>query len=374
MNEENDVLQINIPKKIKVGYNKREDTYTGKLAYVIYYDNKGKLRKEASWESWRDKKLGADDFDNIPTSGFVLNKKVGDYKSDWNHRMAHIRVYDPRGFEFEIGVENLLFILQECTSTKGKGLEGDFVYAFDGKDLVLLPCESEDYKASQVFTNAQNQKVTKADMKEGCVYINKKMQKVIYLGKHKWYEVDMYGRDDTLYKYKDSGEKHIFAYADFDKKKNEWRYSSRYFADSGFTKLSSKVSDVIVSDYADIYDDFKKSLEGAGIKEVELVPSKTHDFSYLGEYQKFLLTVGNDNLMVNFRRDGYLQHYWGGHNDSNTYRMFATHKVIIEGNSIKYERVELDLRSITLGEIKRLQFLEFSGKLHNNKNIKINFH
>ena len=35
-----------IPEKIKVGYNSRNDTYTKKLAYIIYYDNKGVLRKE----------------------------------------------------------------------------------------------------------------------------------------------------------------------------------------------------------------------------------------------------------------------------------------------------------------------------------------
>jgi hypothetical protein len=40
----------------------------------------------------------------------------------------HIVVYDPRGFEFEISIPNLLYILQECTSTKGKGLDGEFVY------------------------------------------------------------------------------------------------------------------------------------------------------------------------------------------------------------------------------------------------------
>ena len=42
-----------LPKKIKAGYIKREDTYTGKLAYVIYYDEKNTLRKEKSWNSWR---------------------------------------------------------------------------------------------------------------------------------------------------------------------------------------------------------------------------------------------------------------------------------------------------------------------------------
>ena len=45
---------IFIPKIINVGYQNRSGTYTGKLAYVIYYDEKGKLRKEASWNNWRD--------------------------------------------------------------------------------------------------------------------------------------------------------------------------------------------------------------------------------------------------------------------------------------------------------------------------------
>ena len=37
-------MSIYIPEKIKVGYQNRNDTYTKKLAYVIYYDEKGKLR------------------------------------------------------------------------------------------------------------------------------------------------------------------------------------------------------------------------------------------------------------------------------------------------------------------------------------------
>jgi hypothetical protein len=41
------------------------------------------------------------------------------------------------GFEFEISIPNLLYILQECTSTKGKGLDGEFVYAWDGKDFSI---------------------------------------------------------------------------------------------------------------------------------------------------------------------------------------------------------------------------------------------
>ena len=69
---------FNIPEKIHVGYQNRDDTYTGKLAYVIYTDDKGKLRKERSWNGWRDHKIDSQDFENIPTDGFVLNKKVGE--------------------------------------------------------------------------------------------------------------------------------------------------------------------------------------------------------------------------------------------------------------------------------------------------------
>ena len=128
---------IFVPKTINVGYQNRSGTYTGKLAYVIYYDEKGKLRKEASWNSWRD--------DKIP------NKKAGDYSTGWDHRHAYCRVYDPRGFEFEITIENLLYILENANCIKGKGLEGEFIYGWDGKDLVLMPVESPDYKQISEF-------------------------------------------------------------------------------------------------------------------------------------------------------------------------------------------------------------------------------
>jgi len=37
---------IFLPKTIKVGYQSRSDTYTGQLAYVIYYDQRNVLRKK----------------------------------------------------------------------------------------------------------------------------------------------------------------------------------------------------------------------------------------------------------------------------------------------------------------------------------------
>lgn len=181
---------IYIPEKIKVGYQNRSDTYTKKLAYVIYYDEKGKLRKETSWNNWRDEKIEANDFDNEPTRGFVLNKKVGDYAGDWgNHRQAYCRIYDPRGFEFEITINNLLYILENCDCLKGKGLDGEFVYGWDGKDLVLIPVDSPDYKEIKIRTDKiQNGKRFKGkDLIIGATYLTKNNQKWVYMGRFdKW--------------------------------------------------------------------------------------------------------------------------------------------------------------------------------------------
>lgn len=181
-------MAIYIPKKIKVGYNKRSDTYTGKLAYVIYYDEKGKLRKETSWNNWRDNKIDPDEFDNEPTEGFVLNKHVGGVEEQWgwNARKTYCRIYDPRGFEFEIDIANLLWILEHCNSIKGKGLDGNFVYGWDGKDLVLIPVDSPDYKDFIKLSNNinKNENIKTKDLKIGATYVDRNNQEYIYMGRY----------------------------------------------------------------------------------------------------------------------------------------------------------------------------------------------
>jgi hypothetical protein len=76
------MANIFVAPKIKIGFQNRTDTFIGKLAYVIYYDEKGKLRKEKSWQSWRDKSIEPQDFDNVPTDGFTINKDIKRYRTD----------------------------------------------------------------------------------------------------------------------------------------------------------------------------------------------------------------------------------------------------------------------------------------------------
>lgn len=182
---------IFVPKKINVGFQNRQGTYTGKLAYVVYFDEKGNLRKEASWNSWRDNKIPNEIYDNEPTEGFVLNKKVGGVEESWgwDPRKTYTRVYDPRGFEFEITIPNLLWILENCNCIKGKGLEGQFVYGWDGKELLLVPVDSTDYKEiekkNEIFHN--NSFIKAKELKIGATYMDKDDNIYTYMGKFERY-------------------------------------------------------------------------------------------------------------------------------------------------------------------------------------------
>lgn len=192
---------IFIPTKINVGFQERKDTYTGKLAYVIYFDEKGKLRKETSWQGWRDESIPNEIYDNEPMEGFVLNKKVGGDRYGWNPRQTYTRVYDPRGFEFEITIPNLLWILENCNCIKGKGLEGEFVYGWDGKELVLVPVESSDYKEIQEKNKVihNNTFIKTRDLIIGATYADLNGNQYVYMGKSKpWKkEISEYPLDDT---------------------------------------------------------------------------------------------------------------------------------------------------------------------------------
>jgi hypothetical protein len=280
-----------IPGTIKVGYQKRTDTYTGQLAYVIYTDHKGKLRKESSWESWRDKKIDPQEFENKPTSGFVLNKKVGGTRYDWNPRQTYARVWDPRNFEFEITVPNLLFILQETNSIKGKGLEGEFVYAWDGTQLVLLPACSKEYKDCTDFTTAQASKVTKKDMVEGCSYLMRDMTPVMYLGKHGFCVKHGYRVEDI--NYKPIGNHHVFLNLKPKEKEDGWDYKYRkYIHQTGFTKIAVKTSEEPLSSYADEYESFRESKycqKTLDLKLVKAIPDLREDDRISGWASQVLL-------------------------------------------------------------------------------------
>lgn len=177
---------IFIPKKLKVGYQERSDTFTKRLAYVIYYDERGKLRKERSWEGWRHNKITPDDFDNEPRSGFVFNKGVQRDRY-WGSGRNMIRVWDPRNFEFEISVDNLMGLLMHSDVSK-REIQQECVFAWQGTELLLLPTNSVEYTEAQAHTAKQDMKVSAKELVPGRTYSAKKYDaQLTYLGYREWY-------------------------------------------------------------------------------------------------------------------------------------------------------------------------------------------
>lgn len=257
-----------VPAKLKVGFQNRQDCYTGKLAYVVYYNAKNKLRKETSWEGWRDKKIAPVEYDNVPTEGFVLNKRVGGGRSyDWYDwvRDTKVRIFDPRGFEFEITVPNLLYILQEADCSRGKGLEGKFLYAWDKKDLVLLPAGSQQYKDSAEFTLLQNQRVKVKDLIPGATYVTKQQEEMIFLGRLPCnFMRDKYGYTPSRIPVSGNPtEAKLFVFRHGDKFRH-YKNTSRI--------ATCKIQEP-AENYAELMEAFQATPQGSSIASLELVPA-----------------------------------------------------------------------------------------------------
>lgn len=195
-----------IPKKLHIGFQKRNDTFTGKLAYIIYEDEKGVLRKEKSWNSWRDESIETIVIDNVPTPNFVFNKGVHRDNYYFGSGRHVFRIYDPRDFEFEITVDNVIGILMHSDVCKRDIVE-QCVYAWAGTDLVLLPVNSKEYQESVKFTAKQSEKVSAKSLVKGMVYERKKHAgQWMYIGYYPYMELEKW----TQFTQHNKGKRHVF--------------------------------------------------------------------------------------------------------------------------------------------------------------------
>jgi len=323
---------IFIPKTIKVGYQERKDTYTGQLAYIVYYDQRNVLRKEKSWQSWRDDKIEPQEFSNEPTSGFVLNKKVGDYSNGWDHRKSYCRVFDPRNFEFEITIENLLYILENASSIKGKGLEGDFVYGWDGKDLLLMPVDSPDYKEITKYSEMilKNNYVKVKELILGATYKTKTNEEWIYMGRFDYhtikYDRASRSQNNSYYGYSrysydeikvnvNKGKHHFFV------KKTEDYLDNPYLSVLTIKSLGERFVDTVstycVENYADLFEKLECKTEYSPYDEskdkyirytFDEFDNSVNNGSRWKEYyddvkNKYEVYLGRDNLYYYQKKD-----------------------------------------------------------------------
>jgi hypothetical protein len=168
-----------IPEKLCIG---RRET-TPSLVYVTYYDAKNVLRKKVSFDNWRDKKIPLLEPKNKPFKKLYIGNSVGGVKHSWssNARQEYVRVTHPDGHTFELTLPNFLFLLTNSSSKEGV-IEGNFVFAWGGTELLVLPTSTPEYKDCLTFTQDQGKKISARELVKGYTYKTKKGDFYIYLG------------------------------------------------------------------------------------------------------------------------------------------------------------------------------------------------
>ena len=161
-----------------------------KVAFVSYYDEKGKFRHETSFNKWVSQDVPTEEHKNVPTKGFKIFKQANRYS--WNrfcsYRNVSVEVQDPRGWVFEISHDNLAWIIDNCNIFEGD-IEGEFVYGWDGKDRVLIPCASDTYrdlaKRSEKLINKGY--IYPNELKPYHVYKTKRGELFAFIGRFDYY-------------------------------------------------------------------------------------------------------------------------------------------------------------------------------------------
>ena len=291
-----------------------------------------------SWSSWRDDKIEPEEFANEPISGFVLNKKVGDYSGSWGeHRQAYCRIYDPRGFEFEITINNLLFILEHCVCRPGKGLDGEFVYGWEGKDLVLLPVNSPDFKEIKSYTKRINTSVDLKgkDLKIGATYTTKDNEEWVYLGRFdKWSEQCCSDPVSIDSKNKYSWDRFENVWVESrNKGKHYWFFNKdakykfeRIVIQKGLSKkIIGVVDESCVQNYSDLYEEIEgmKEFSPVDYSKDEIIACPFEDFAnyFSGEGWKCGYFRNNKNEEVRVIRNGEEYRYYILHRKVDVYHL-----------------------------------------------------
>jgi hypothetical protein len=255
---------------------------------------------------------------------------------------------------------------------KGKGLEGAFVYAWDGKDLVLLPTTSLDYQESQKFTEMQSQKIGVKDLVEGCTYKTKQMEEYIYLGKFNWFE-EHYRYSSDRHDKVSCGKRQVFY------KVEKPKYGERIESFTGLAKFATKTNDTPVSNYAELLDEFNKSKFSGIINNLEEIDAyiptelsysyhsqENFGFCYLplgnNQYEQYVL----ESDEVEYSNNSYYNSR--SRNRVKTYKLTAKKVVTVKDGEIKLKTIKPKLiEKISYQTIKDMK-LKLVTINKNNKN------
>ena len=112
------------------------------------------------------------------------------------------------------------------------------VFTWSGKNLTLIPVNSEEYRNSVENTRKLNTKFSLKDLVLGYTYSTKKFGDVVYLGSHEWSE-----KKYSSNMVESVGKKHIF-----------YDMESKNFVVPTVSTLAKVVVEEVHNDFADIND------------------------------------------------------------------------------------------------------------------------
>lgn len=176
------ITPAHIPDSLFVGYQRRENTLNGKLSFVSAENKSGKLYSESQFNHWCSEGIAKDTFPNEPMHGFYLNKRRKRQSSVGSDAM---RVFHPLGFEFEIGMANIAYILQYANVNMSE-ITSRCVIGWVAGKLTIIPENSPLFLVSYSIKDPTLEKV-KTKLTVGAHYITKNAEKCIYLGEHDIY-------------------------------------------------------------------------------------------------------------------------------------------------------------------------------------------
>lgn len=167
---------IIIPDNILVGFrNKTDYTWKGTkhlknefmFSFVTYKEN-NKIKKECSWNNWRDEKIHPREFKNEPLSGYLISDNTK-RSTDWfGSGRSMWRITDPRGFVFEITSENLNAIIDHCVISHGK-IDQKCILTWDSGSMALVTENSDLYQEAISNTQRTQERVYLKDINLGDV-------------------------------------------------------------------------------------------------------------------------------------------------------------------------------------------------------------
>ena len=146
---------IKIPEKVYVGFQGRRSEDEVPLGFMTpYTTDQAGIKRRASVDNWAkgyysntEKTFNSVILDNKPMIGFKIGRDIR-RSGGWNGSGAsYVRVADPRGFELEITIENLVMCMSANLVDNGEIIQ-ECVWGRDGNRNMLLPTNSEPFKDS----------------------------------------------------------------------------------------------------------------------------------------------------------------------------------------------------------------------------------